>query len=64
MPASTSLVLEGYILDTNVLSLHVKEGHLNLLQTVRLPLYITPAIQIELEAGVQRGGVHLTLLGF
>ena len=25
--------------------------------------YITPAIQIELEAGVQRGGVHLTLPG-
>ena len=25
--------------------------------------YFTPAIQTELEAGVQRGGVHLTLLG-
>ena len=25
---------------------------------------ITPAIQIELEAGVQRGGIHLTLPGF
>ncbi|MEZ4661739.1 MAG: hypothetical protein R2911_29660 [Caldilineaceae bacterium] len=59
MPDSTSPTPKGFVLDTNVLSLLAKAGQLALLKTAILPLYITPAIQFELEAGVHRGVNYL-----
>ena len=59
MPDSTSPKINGYVLDTNVLSLFAKESYLNLLDIASVSLYITPAIQQELEAGSQRGVGYL-----
>jgi predicted nucleic acid-binding protein len=60
MPASTSLKSNGYVLDTNVLSLFAKINRLDLLlQLVTVPLYLTPAIQLELEIGLDNGVAYL-----
>lgn len=52
-------MLDGYVFDTNALSLLAKANHLGLLDAATVPLYITPAIQQELEVGVQRGVSYL-----
>ena len=60
MPASTSPSVNGYVLDTNVLSLLAKIGRLDLLvQLATVPLYVTPAIQTELEIGFENGVSYL-----
>jgi predicted nucleic acid-binding protein len=57
---STSPLLEGYVLDTNVLSKLAKANQLNLLhQLTTVPLYITPHIQQELEVGLKHGVSYL-----
>ncbi|MBV7337722.1 PIN domain-containing protein [Chloroflexi bacterium TSY] len=58
MPHSASPTPDGIILDTNVLSLLASANQLDLLQQLAAsPLYITPAIQKELLAGLEKG-VH------
>ena len=60
MPASTSLKLNGYVLDTNVLSLFARINRLDLLlQFTTVPLYLTPTIQLELETGLDNGVEYL-----
>ncbi len=55
MNSSISPKRNGFILDTNILSLFAKVNSLNILQQfATLPLYITPVIQQELEAGLKR----------
>lgn len=65
MSSSTSQNYKGVILDTNVLSLFAKIDRLDLLDMLssaargEIQLYITPAIQSELEAGILRGVEYL-----
>ena len=60
MPDSTSYHLEGYVLDTNVLSKLAQANQLDLLhQLTTVPLYITPHIQRELEVGLRHGVSYL-----
>ena len=55
MNSSISPKRNGFILDTNILSLFAKVNSLNILQQfATLPLYITPVIQQELEAGLKK----------
>lgn len=58
---STSYNLEGYVLDTNVLSKLAQANQLDLLHRLAtVPLYITPHIQRELEVGLRHGVSYLT----
>lgn len=59
MPASISPRVNGYLVDTNVLSLLARAGQLGLLQYIAVPLYITPTIKQELAIGIQRGVDYL-----
>ena len=60
MLGSTSPTLDGYVVDTNVLSIFAKVGRLNLLlQIAIVPLHVTPAIQNELEIGLKNGVSYL-----
>jgi predicted nucleic acid-binding protein len=60
MSSSTSPKHKGFILDTNVLSLFAKVNRLHLLQQFsKIPLYITPFIQHELEVGLENGVSYL-----
>ena len=60
MSSSTSPTHKGFVLDTNVLSLFAKVGKLHLLpQFSKIPLYITPVIHQELEAGLESGVSYL-----
>jgi len=53
MLASTSPKLNGFVLDTNVLSLFAKIDRLDLLlQLSTAPLYLTSMIQFELETAL------------
>lgn len=60
MKSSTS-PLKGIILDTNVLSRLAKENALDLLEKLpSLPLYVTTAIQDELDVGLKNGVSYLS----
>jgi predicted nucleic acid-binding protein len=60
MLASTFPKSNGYVLDSNVLSLFAKIERLDLLlQLTTVPLYVTPVIQSELETGVDNGVEYL-----
>lgn len=63
MPALTSPphpTHNGYILDTNVLSLFAKISRLDVLVQIAVgPLYLTPTIQRELETGLDNGVKYL-----
>lgn len=60
MLASTSPKLNGFVLDTNVLSLFAKIDRLDLLlQLSTAPLYLTSMIQFELETGLDNGVAYL-----
>ncbi|MEZ4865068.1 MAG: hypothetical protein R3C14_27380 [Caldilineaceae bacterium] len=60
MSASTSPKPNGYILDTNVLSLFAKIDRLDLLlHLAAVPLYLTPTIQFELQTGLDHGVEYL-----
>jgi len=65
MNSSTSQRSKGVILDTNVLSLFAKIDRLDLLDSLassareEIKLYITPALQDELEVGIERGIEYL-----
>ncbi len=60
MNSSTSPSHKAVIFDTNVLSLFARVNHLNLLpQYFTVSLYITPAIQRELEVGIQNDVFYL-----
>jgi predicted nucleic acid-binding protein len=61
MPSSTSAATNGLVLDTNVLSSFSVANKLPLLQTITMaPLYITPYIVEELQAGIDKGVSTLT----
>jgi len=60
MPVSTSLRVNGYLVDTNVLSLLAKATQLDLFHYITVPLYITPTIKQEIEIGIQRSVDYLT----
>ena len=60
MLVSISPKSNGYILDTNVLSLFAKIERLDLLlQLMAAPLYVTPIIEFELETGLDHGVEYL-----
>lgn len=60
MLASTSPKRNGFVLDTNVLSLFAKIDRLDLLlQLSTAPLYLTSMIQFELETGLDNGVAYL-----
>ena len=60
MSPSTSVGLNGLLLDTNVLSLLAVANKLTLLQErATMPLYITPRIVEELHIGLSKGVLAL-----
>lgn len=59
MSASPPPLVNGYLVDTNVLSLLARAGQLGLLRYITVPLYITPTIKQELVIGIQRGVDYL-----
>lgn len=60
MLVSTSPVPNSYVLDTNVLSRFARINRLDLLLQLSIGrVYITPAIQRELEAGLDNGVSYL-----
>ncbi|OQY44929.1 MAG: hypothetical protein B6242_11600 [Anaerolineaceae bacterium 4572_78] len=51
----------GVIFDTNALSIFAKVSRLDLIQQIfTVPLYVTPAIKQELQAGIDKGITYLS----